>query len=296
MTLSVIVVALGEDPLAAAALESARAEAPDAELILVLNGVSATTRSWPAEARVVCNAANTGFAAAFNQGLALSRGAWVLSLNPDAHLEAGSLAAALSALEADPCRGAIAFRMLRPDGVTLDSGGVKTNWLWRAKDRGMGLPAAGSCAVAEDVDAPCMAAALFRRTALERARDGAGEVLDERFFAYKEDVDLGWRLRARGFTIHFVPRALAVHARGWKEGSRASVPVHLRRLSFGNRWQVIAKNAAWLALLLRAPFLILFEVLLLCGMLVLEPRTLGGLPRAFALLPGSLRRRVRKAK
>ncbi len=296
MTLSVIVVALGEDPMATAALESARAERGDAELILVLNGVAATRQAWPPGTRVLCNAENTGFAAAFNQGMALSTGFSILSLNPDARLEAGSLSAALSALDADARRGAVAFRLLRPDRQILDSGGVRMDWLWRAKDRGMGQPAKGRCEMTENVDAPCMAAALFRRDALECARDGAGEVLDERFFAYKEDVDLGWRLRARGFTIHFEPRALAVHERGWKEGSRAAVPVQLRRLSFGNRWQLIAKNASLVGFLVRAPFLLLFELLLLGGMLVLEPATLGGLPRAIALLPGSLRRRARRAK
>ena len=76
-----------------------------------------------------------------------------------------------------------------------------------------------------DVDAACMACALFRRDALEAARDGAGEILDHRYFAYKEDVDLGWRLRRAGYRIAYLPECRAVHERGWREGSRRSIPL-----------------------------------------------------------------------
>jgi GT2 family glycosyltransferase len=296
MTLSVIVVALGDDPRAAMALQSVQAERPEAELILVLNGVASSSVGWPAGTRVICNAENLGFAAAFNQGFAASRGEFVLALNPDARVLAGSVATALAALMADVRRGAVALRILRPDEKTLDSGGVRMNWLWRARDRGMGQPADGLYVVAEDVDAACMAAALFKRNALEQVCELGREVLDERFFAYKEDVDLGWRLRRMGFRVHYEPRALAVHERGWKEGARRAVPTWLRQMSFGNRWQYIAKNASPLAFLVRMPLLVAAEVLLLLWMLCCEPRTLGGVPRAVSLLPGSLRRRQRRAK
>src|SRR5215467_8577538 len=50
------------------------------------------------------------------------------------------------------------------------------------------------------------AATLFRRTAFDAV---AG--FDPRIFMYGEDVDLSWRLRARGYRLRYVPRLAVVH-------------------------------------------------------------------------------------
>ena len=50
------------------------------------------------------------------------------------------------------------------------------------------------------------AAALLRRSAFEEARG-----FDEQFFMYGEDVDLSWRMRARGWKLRYVPKAGVVH-------------------------------------------------------------------------------------
>ena len=74
-----------------------------------------------------------------------------------------------------------------------------------------------------------------RRAALEAARDGAGEVLDERLLAYKEDVDLGWRIRRAGYRIVYEPAARALDSlRGLAprhaEAQMAAAHLHLRHL------------------------------------------------------------------
>lgn len=58
------------------------------------------------------------------------------------------------------------------------------------------------------LDAPWVsgAATLFRRSAYDAV---AG--FDPRIFMYGEDVDLSWRLRARGFRLRYVPRFGVVH-------------------------------------------------------------------------------------
>ena len=141
------------------------------------------------------------------------------------------------------------------------------------------------------VDAACLAGALFRRSALEAARDGAGEILDSRFFAYKEDVDLGWRMRRAGFSILYEPGARAVHERRWKEGARASMPLDLRRLSLRNRWLTILKNESTLGFLLRIPFYLLLETIIILYLLVREPRVLRAYPMILAGLRETLLRR-----
>lgn len=63
---------------------------------------------------------------------------------------------------------------------------------------------------------------------------------DEEYFAYLEDVDLGWRLRIMGYRILYVPEAIAFHKHG---GTRKKIPSH--QLAFmleRNRILTIIKN------------------------------------------------------
>ena len=54
---------------------------------------------------------------------------------------------------------------------------------------------------------------IYRRTALDDARIN-GEILDDNFFMYKEDVDLSWRLTLLGWKCWYYPEAVAYHGRG----------------------------------------------------------------------------------
>lgn len=57
------------------------------------------------------------------------------------------------------------------------------------------------------------AAPVFRRASLEAVASSHAPFLDERFFMYKEDVELGIRLHRAGFTAMCVPDARAYHLR-----------------------------------------------------------------------------------
>jgi GT2 family glycosyltransferase len=161
----------------------------------------------------------------------------------------------------------------------------------RAFDRGMGGPAEGRFLTPADVDGACMACALFRREALLQARDGAGEILDSRFFAYKEDVDLSWRLRRAGYRIRYLPEASATHERGWREGRRREIPVWIRRLSLRNRWFTILKNESALSLALRMAIYVPWEVAIAGYLLLREPRVLPAYPAILGGLTDTWKRR-----
>jgi GT2 family glycosyltransferase len=54
-----------------------------------------------------------------------------------------------------------------------------------------------------------------------------GQVFDEDFFLYKEDIELSLRLRKNGWKLLYEPKVRAFHCRGWG-GRRREVPLALR--------------------------------------------------------------------
>ncbi|MAE62813.1 MAG: hypothetical protein CMJ18_00955 [Phycisphaeraceae bacterium] len=296
--LSAIVVTLGDDPRVHQCLEALAAAWPSAhlQLVLVENGAQGPAPPLPIEPAVrLRRAANPGFAQAVNEGLAVSTGDLILTLNPDARVEADAVATAVRTLDGESGAGAVAFRLVRPGATLLDSAGIRLGLIRRARDRGMGQPASGQFLERADVDAACMACALFDPAALHDARDGAGEILDSRYFAYKEDVDLGWRLRRAGYRIVYEPAAVAEHQRGWREGERKAIPRRLRVLSLRNRWFTILKNESPLSLFLRMALYVPTECGLLAWLAITEPGVLRAYPRILAGFWETMRRRKLRA-
>ena len=291
-----ILIALGEDPDLPACVEALAEAAPArTQLILVQNRVEG---SAPWDLAIppdpwIRRPENPGFTGAFRDGYARCRSPWILSLTPDAHLGPQSLSHALEALKGHPRAGGVAFRLERPGGALLDSAGIRLGFLRRGKDRGAGEAGAGRYEEAAWVDAACMACALFRRTALEAARDGAGDILDQRFFVYKEDVDLGWRLRRSGHPLRYEPAATATHGRGWKPGlaARRERGVELRRMSLRNRLWTLLKNESALGLVLKSPFFLLHELAVAGFLCLREP---GVLPAYAEVLMGAAECRARR--
>jgi GT2 family glycosyltransferase len=299
---SVLIVRYRDDPRLESCLAALKAQqGVTLEVVLVENAAARSetaSEAWKAPGgaieslETIARAANPGFAAAFNEGAGHARGELIMSVNPDCRLEPDAVRRARDVLLSDPECGGVAFRLLRPGREILDSAGIQVSpVVLRARDRGRGEPAAGLHAEPANVDAACLAAALFRRAALDRARDGAGEILDSRYFAYQEDVDLGWRIRRARFRIRYEPSVVAEHDRGWREGRRREIPVSLRRLSLRNRWFTIIKNVPWPGLVWRLPFLVVFEVLFFLKLLLTEPAVLPAFGMAVAGIPGTLARR-----
>jgi GT2 family glycosyltransferase len=294
-----VVVSLGDDPRTRACLDALRSsEGVVVSTILVVNGAApphGVFRDAAAGTIVLRRAQNPGFAAGFDDGYAEVDPdvAYVASFNPDCRVEKDALIEALAVFERDATIGAVALKLVRPDGRTLDGAGVDVRPItWRAYDRGAEGPHDEPAFDSEsDVDAPCFAGAVLSRVAVEAARDGAGDVLDVRFFAYQEDVDFGRRLARAGFRTRYAPKARATHERRWRPGTRRSIPVALRRASLRNRLWTILKNASLGALLVRLPALLLYEGALATYLLLREPDVLPAYRDAWRGAKETLRRR-----
>ncbi len=153
---------------------------------------------------------NLGFAAANNLGIAAAATPVVALLNPDAFPEPEWLERLVAAAAAHPEAAAFGSRQMvdgRPgivDGLgdRCHVGGL----VWRS---GHGRRLAAADLRHAEIFSPCAAAALYRTAAV---REVGG--LDETFFCYVEDVDLGFRLRLAGHAARLVPDAVVHHVGG----------------------------------------------------------------------------------
>ena len=76
---------------------------------------------------------------------------------------------------------------------------------------------------------------MFSREALDRSRVD-GQILDEDFFAYREDADLAWRLQGFGYRARYVPSAVAFHQRRVTPERRRDLPAVINLHSVKNRF------------------------------------------------------------
>ncbi len=177
---------------------------------------------------------NRGFARAVNEGCRLSRGEWVLLLNPDMTLPPGFVEEVVrrseELLAVDPTAGIVGFRLLNADGSrqlstgrfpTL-SGTLARLLLPRWRRKYTPPPSPDRCRV-DWVTGCCL---LVRRACWA---DLGG--LDPNFFLYYEDVDLCRRARTRGWSVWHEPGASGTH----------HAPLHLRTVP--SHLRVITRHA-----------------------------------------------------
>ena len=126
---------------------------------------------------------NPGFGAGHNANAARGSAPFILVLNPDCVLEPGALDTLLDFARADSDdAGAWEMRQIPYEHPkAYDPVSLETCWTSGA-------------------------ATLYRRRDFEAAGG-----FDPAIFLYGEDVDLSWRLRARGTRLRYLPRAAVVH-------------------------------------------------------------------------------------
>lgn len=221
---------------------------PPAELVVVDcassdASVAEARRAAPATLpmRLEALAENRGFAGGMNRAIALSTAPYLLTLNADACLAPTFLAALVARLE-DPRLARVAAvtgRLVRsgpPESAPhLDACGMKLSWTWRHFDRGSGEPDRGQYGAAARVFGATGAATLWRRAALDDVAIG-GEIFDERYHSFREDAELAFRLRERGWEILYEPAAVATHRRRVLPERRTELPPAVNLHSLKNRY------------------------------------------------------------
>ena len=229
------------------------------EVIVVDNGSADASGqlvrdNWP-QVTLIENSCNEGYQRANNQGMAVARGRDILLLNADAQLTPGCLDLLVERLRSDHRAGVVAPRLVYGDGSwqrwtagnepTLF--GAAAFFLMverisrRAADRSLWL--------ARDTDQPftpswvSSACLLIRRAVL----DDTGP-MDERFFAYMDDVDLCRLARLHGWTVWYEPRCASIHLMGQSTRRQTGTASPLALRNF-NRYFATRNSAASTAVL-----------------------------------------------
>jgi len=261
--------------------------------------------------KVVANSKNLGFAAGHNQGIKASRGELVVMVNQDLILDKDFLSNIVE-IFADERIGAAQgkLRRLKVEGEELtktdiiDNAGLIFLKNRRIVARGQGQLDKGQFDEPTEIFVVDGALPIYRRAALEDTAitfAGQTEYFDEDFFAYKEDVDLGWRLRLYGWRAWYAPQALAWHARTSGESLATNYFTIIReRLkisklgkyhSFKNQRLMQIKNELPRLLLAHAPWWLPKEIGAWLYALVFERYTWKSMKELWQLAPRAWQKR-----
>ena len=228
MTVVVLVVNWNAGPLLGRCLESLATQSRPPDRIIVVDNASSDdslglAAPYLGGAEVIRLNENVGFARANNLAArAAGEADALVLLNPDAFPEPGWLAALVDAAGRFPEFAAFASQMrLDAKPERLDGAGDSYHVSGRAWRNGHNALAASWPAGEYEVFAPCAAAALYRRAAFDEIGG-----FDESYFCYFEDVDLGFRLRLRGYRSLYVPSSVVRHVSSALSGYRSDFAVY----------------------------------------------------------------------
>jgi len=184
------------------------------EIILVDNGstdgsVEYVRESYP-EATVVRNEKNEGFAGPCNQGAGCSQSKYLAFLNNDTRVHPEWLTELTRSIESPKIDTEMvvcaAGRIVSWDGHVIDYDGGILNFHGHGHHLGMGQPVSAGSSHEQLTIFASAASMLIRRDVFLEVGG-----FDQDYFAYFEDVDLGWRLWLSGFQVLYCPTAIVFH-------------------------------------------------------------------------------------
>lgn len=256
--------------------------------------------------RIIKNSKNYYVGGGFNRCIEISRGRYILALCVDVVIDKNFVKNAVQRMESDSKIGALQSKTLVYDFAghmftdIIDTTGFEIFRSRRIVNRGHGLKDEGQFETPEEIFSYEGACGFFRRKALEEAKIG-GQVFDEDFVWYADDIDLGWRLNLLGWKNFYDPRVIAWHDRsttkklsaGFQDfiELRKNLPPEKKRWDYINQRMAMVKNETPSQFLSNVPFFIFRETKLWIYFLFFEQTTLQGLPVLLKLLPKMLAKR-----
>ncbi len=224
------------------------------EIIIIDNastdGSITFLQEYTDEIDLIQNEDNMGFSVAVNQGIKAACSDYVLLLNNDTEFELEAFDKMIRVMNMDKSIFSVASKMIQYHNKSLiDTAGDEYNILGWAHKRGYNMSSRTRNNM-KRVFSSCAGAALYRKSVFEKIG-----YFDERFFAYMEDVDVGYRANIFGYKNVYCPEAIIYHIGSGTSGSGRNA--FKAKLSGRNNVYVAYKNMPLVQLLLNMPFLIL---------------------------------------
>lgn len=199
----------------------------DAEVFVVDNNsvdgsVEMIVEKFP-QVKLICNSDNPGFSKANNQAIRISKGEYVLLLNPDTLVEQDTLKKCVDFMDAHPDAGGLGIQMIDGKGRFLPESkrGLPTPAVAFYKIFGLSALFPKSKIFGKyhlgfldknkthQVDVLSGAFMMLRKETLDKVG-----LLDEDFFMYGEDIDLSYRIIKGGYKNYYFPEARIIHYKG----------------------------------------------------------------------------------
>ncbi|MFN8237811.1 MAG: glycosyltransferase [Chitinophagales bacterium] len=263
----------------------------DFEIFVVDNHSSDDSLKMLAEkfpaVNVIANKKNVGFSKANNQAVSISKGEYVLLLNPDTIIREDTLQQCIDFMDAHTDAGGLGVKMLDGTGHFLPESkrGFPSPMAAFAKMSGMARLFPQSRLFGQyhltyldpnqthEVDVLSGAFMLLRRSVLDKTG-----LLDEAYFMYGEDIDLSYRIKKAGYKNYYFADTSILHFKGesTKKGSLNYVRVFYNAMLIFSSKHVSGTKGKLLTILLniaiyiRAFFAVIQQLLEKIGAPVLD--------------------------
>lgn len=180
--------------------------------------------------KLILNKKNTGFAAACNTGVRISRGTYILLLNPDTVITPDTLRFLVQYMAKNKDVAVTTPYVHLSDGTIDDACHRGFPTVWNSFCHFSGLSGLFPSSMyfngyhlaykdmekVHEIDACVGACMLIRRTAGEEVG-----WLDEQFFWYGEDLDFCFRIKNSGWKIMYIPDVSVLHYKGVSSGIKS---------------------------------------------------------------------------
>ncbi len=230
------------------------------------NSVNFIKQNYP-NIKLIENKENVGFARGHNQMIDFNDSKYILVTNQDIILEPDFLEKLVDFMNNNNEYGSCGGKLLKMrmdenecDGMRnfeikktniIDCIGLNHTKGYRFFNLGEGSVDNNQFNEPRDVFGITGALVLYRRSSLEKIKDSHG-YFDERFFMYKEDIDLAWRFKNNGLKAKYISNAIAYHERGFSGNNNQNLIDKINRknndkdflshLSYRNHLLMLNKN------------------------------------------------------
>lgn len=271
-----------------------------AEIIIVDSASSDNTvesiKKLLPTATILAQPRNVDFCRGYNIGIAQAKSEYVLMINQRITMQPDSVTQLLNTITSKKTLAAVGPKLLNTETKKIDSMGIVTDRRRQFDNLGEGKEDTGQHD-GTPVFGVSGAAIMLRMEAVQDIiKNGGGrdtEFLDHEFIAYKDDVDIAYRFRHRGWDLAIEPTALMYYDRNTGDGKkRAARSKRAKTYSLRNHWWVLLKNEPFSAIVRDLVWVATYESMKLTYLILSDPRTVFSVvPAYFRALPRMLKKR-----